>query len=137
MTKLETKLKNLSDISIRDYSYADPAKKDLLHSRAKMLLKELAASLKLEPGSFEIRSNKGGIAASGEITLHADNLYVQVYQPCVSPRLKLQFLIRGCRGRNDYQGLRNREMDVDRSAVGTLILECRSAMRESYNAAAR
>jgi hypothetical protein len=43
-------------------------------------LKALADALRLSSGEFDLRSNKGGIAVSGEVTLHGDDLYVQVSQ---------------------------------------------------------
>ena len=41
-------------------------------------LSKLAKLLNLPKGTFEVRSNKGGDAVSGEVTLHSENLYVQV-----------------------------------------------------------
>jgi hypothetical protein len=41
----------------------------------------LAAALGFGAGDYDLRSNEAGIAVSGEITLHADRLYVQASQP--------------------------------------------------------
>ena len=49
--------------------------------------------------------NLGGIAVSGEVTLHHDRLYVQICQPAT--RCDSGILIRTCRGRKDYTGGRN------------------------------
>ena len=57
--------------------------KEAFHRTARRQLKLLAAALGLPTGGFDLRSNKGGIAVSGEVTLHADHLYVQ----CASPEL--------------------------------------------------
>ena len=65
-------------------------------------LKKLAAELGLAPGSFEIRSNKAGIAVSGEVTLHHDRAYIQVGQFGLSSGHGI--LIRTCKGRKDYTG---------------------------------
>jgi hypothetical protein len=54
--------------------------KRLFHSRARSQLRRIATALGLEPGSYDLRSNQAGIAVSGEITLHGDHLYVQVFQ---------------------------------------------------------
>ena len=51
------------------------------HAEAHARLRLLATSLGLPPGSFDLRSNAGGITVSGEITLHHDGVYVQVSQP--------------------------------------------------------
>jgi hypothetical protein len=59
----------------------DPEAKRLFHVHARRQLLALAAVLGLAPCAFDLRSNQGGIAVSGEVTLHADRLYVQVSQP--------------------------------------------------------
>ena len=59
----------------------DDAQKRRFHATGRKRLKALAAALGFEPGSFDLRCNQGGIAVSGEITLHADTLYVQICQP--------------------------------------------------------
>jgi len=51
------------------------------------------------------RSNPGGIAVSGEITLHHDDVYIQVCQPASGADSGI--LIRTCQGRRDYTGGRN------------------------------
>ena len=56
----------------------------------------------LAPGSFEIRSNKAGVAVSGEVTLHHDRAYIQVGQFGLSSGHGI--LIRTCKGRKDYTG---------------------------------
>lgn len=44
-------------------------------------LRALAKALGFAPKTFDVRSNCGGIAVSGEVTLHHERLYVQVSQP--------------------------------------------------------
>ena len=51
---------------------------------------------------MDVRSNKGGIAVSGEITLHHDEVYVQVSQTFSGADTGI--LIRTCKGRRDYTG---------------------------------
>ncbi len=72
---------------------------------ARARLRQLAAALKLPPGSFDLRSNLAGIAVSGEVTLHHDAVYVQVSQSCMG--VGMGVLFRACRGRRDYTGGRN------------------------------
>jgi hypothetical protein len=83
-------------------SYYDDAAKRAFHSRARRQLKQLADALGLAPGSFDIRSNPGGIAVSGEATLHADHLYVQASQPPTAQDTGILF--RTCQDRKDYHG---------------------------------
>ena len=59
-------------------------------------------ALRLPGGSFDIRSNQGGIAVSGEITLHHESVYVQVSQSALGGNMGI--LIRTCRSRRDYTG---------------------------------
>jgi len=83
----------------------EPDIKRRFHAEACARLPLLAASLVLPPGSFDLRSNAGGIAVSGEITLHHDGVYVQVSQPATGADSGI--LIRTCQGRRDYPGGRN------------------------------
>jgi len=82
------------------------AQKRTFHATAQSRLRQLAMiELQLEPSSFDIRSNKAGIAVSGEITLHHENVYVQVSQPFGG--FDSGILIRTCNGRRDYTGGHN------------------------------
>lgn len=80
--------------------------KEGFHRAARSQLRKLADELGLEKGSYEIRSNRGGNAVSGEIVLHHDHVYVQVSQPVSGPRdgYRSGVLIRTCKGRKDYAG---------------------------------
>jgi hypothetical protein len=80
----------------------DEQQKRRFHTTARSRLNKLAAELALPPGSFEIRSNRAGIAVSGEITLHHDRAYIQVGQFGLSSGHGI--LIRTCKGRKDYTG---------------------------------
>jgi hypothetical protein len=84
-----------------DCSY-EPERKRRFHGKARARLRNLAAELGLPAGSFDLRSNQGGVAVSGEVTLHHDRVYVQVSQPAT--RADSGILIRTCRGRRDYTG---------------------------------
>lgn len=85
-------------------AYNEP-QKHLFHREARKRLQALAEVLCLPRQSYDIRSNKGGIAVSGEVTLHADHLYVQVCLPATDADSGI--LIRTCKGRKDYTGDRN------------------------------
>lgn len=73
-----------------------------LHRHGRVFLRSLAADLGLVPGTYEIRSNKGGPAVSGEVTLHAEHLYVQLFESCI--RRGVSVMYRTCKGRTDYCG---------------------------------
>jgi hypothetical protein len=65
-------------------------------------LKSLAEKLELPEGSYDIRYNPGGIAVSGEATLHHENFYFQLGQiPYWRP----------CKGRKDFVGGANHMLD--------------------------
>ena len=89
----------------------DAGAKRLFHRRARRQLIELARKLNLDPTDYDLRSNEGGIAVSGEVTLHADRLYVQVSQPAT--RADTGILFRSCEGRRDYTGGRNNFASLD------------------------
>ena len=85
----------------RSASY-DAHQKQQFHRNARARLKALAQELKLSPRSYDLRSNAGGIAVSGEITLHHDAVYIQVCQPATG--WDSGVMIRTCKGRRDYTG---------------------------------
>ncbi len=89
---------------INGYSEAAARNKALFHRLGKVLLRCMALDLGYAPGTFAVRNNFAGIAVSGEITLHADDLYVQVSQRSIGG---LDILYRACQGRKDFTGGRN------------------------------
>ena len=94
----------------RPVSYDNKAKR-AFHSRALRQLKHLANALGLEPGAYDLRSNPGGIAVSGEVTLHGDHVYVQACQPVTGHDTGVMF--RACEGRKDYHGGPNHFASLD------------------------
>ena len=80
--------------------------KDAFHTAGKRLLKRIADELGLIKEQFYLRSNHGGIAVSGEITLHTDTLYLQLSQGALF-RGATYILYRRCDGRKDYGSLRH------------------------------
>lgn len=79
-----------------------PEQKRRFHTTARARLRQLALALRLPAGSYDLRSNQGGMAVSGEITLHHEAVYVQVSQSAMGGDMGV--LIRTCRGRRDYTG---------------------------------
>ena len=91
-------------------AYDDEAKR-LFHRNARRQLLELAKALGFAPADYDLRSNQGGIAVSGEVTLHADRLYVQASQSAMG--FDTGVLFRSCEGRRDYTGGRNNFASLD------------------------
>lgn len=89
----------------------DDAQKRRFHSTVRARLRQLAVALRLAGGSFDLRSNQGGVAVSGEITLHHEAVYVQVSQSALGRTMGI--LIRTCRGRRDYTGGHNNFAALD------------------------
>lgn len=85
---------------INAYSSAGSERKRLFHRQAKAFLKALAVDLGLVDGQYDLRSNKAGIAVSGEATLHSDRVYVQVSKS----GFLADILYRSCKGRKDFCG---------------------------------
>lgn len=93
-----------------DTSY-NAENKAAFHRIAKAQLKQVAKLLGADYGEIDpIRSNQGGIAVSGEITLHADNLYIQVEQSCFMRGSDI--LVRSCTSRKDYTGGANKFLSL-------------------------
>lgn len=83
--------------------------KKAFHLVGKSVMKAIADALKLPENSYDIRSNYGGIAVSGEITLHAENIYIQA---SVDNAAGGSILYRVCKGRQDYSGGGNHWMAI-------------------------
>jgi len=83
----------------------DAEAKALFHADGRRALRRLAEALMLEEDTYNIRSNKGGSAVSGEITLHGETIWVQLSLDCRLPEQEVLF--RGVSGRRDYLGDRN------------------------------
>ncbi len=83
----------------------DGEQKKEFHRQARIALRALAKELRFPESSFDLHSNQGGVAVSGEITLHHCRVYIQVCQPATGADSGI--LIRTCEGRRDYEGGRN------------------------------
>ena len=111
-----------------DVGYKSGAKRRF-HKLAEAVLLALADKLGYKPGDFDLRHNQGGIAVSGEITLHSDCLYVQFCQ-C---GMQGEFLWRTCIGRKDYTGGANRWMKWARLADLDNVADCMKSAVEAIN----
>ena len=116
---------SLTNIMSESLSYNYEAK-NAFHRLGKKTLLAVAKSMGLKRGEFDLRNNKGGIAVSGEVTLHTDKAYIQLSQPCYGKDNEV--LYRTCEGRKDYTGGMNNfssvaELeDVDMFTARVLIL---------------
>lgn len=96
---------------INEYSDAAARRKAAMHKDGKTFLKKLATALGLSSSEFTLSSNKAGIAVAGEVTLHADTLYVQMCDSSYNSSLRL--LYRSCKTRKDYSGGTNNYVTLE------------------------
>lgn len=94
----------LQSIMKQDLGYNEAGKRQF-HSAARSALKKVADALNLSKNEYDLRSNKAGIAVSGAVTLHTDNLYVSVEQSSMGGNAHV--LYRSCTDRKDYSGGHN------------------------------
>ena len=87
----------------------DYLRKQRFHRAARTFLKSLVAVLALPAGSYELRTNQGGGAVSGETVLHGEHLYVYVFE---GNRGEARVLYRACAGRRDYSGGSNHYVEM-------------------------
>lgn len=92
---------------INGYSDEGALRKKAFHSKGRAVLRAVAQEMGLQSGSYDIRSNLGGIAGSGEVTLHGEKIYIQFSESC---QPGLDILFRRCEGRKDYCGKQNNWM---------------------------
>jgi hypothetical protein len=123
MTLNITKALLASDIN--GYSDEAQSRKDAFHREGERFLRAFASALGLSRADYDIRSNKGGMAVSGEVTLHADALYVQLFESTQG----VLAMYRQCQGRKDYSGGSNNFVEMpelrDVAAQDKLIAECK------------
>ncbi|MBY0561553.1 hypothetical protein [Hyphomicrobium sp.] len=97
------------------YNYRKPVindaeRKKAFHLHCRRQLERLAEELGLDDDDYDIRSVLGGPAVSGEIILHADQLYVMAQQLPGGGREGLMF--RACKSRKDYIGGQNHFLEL-------------------------
>jgi hypothetical protein len=72
-------------------------------------LRSVAKKLDLAKDEFSVRFNAGGIAGSGEATLHGENIYITVSQLMGRPTV----MYRSCKGQKDFSGGSNNFISVE------------------------
>ena len=109
---MKDKLSTLWQHPMTGYTDTEHAAKVAAHRMARATLKKLALDyLMLPVAEYSIRSNMAGPAVSGEVTLHANTLYLQIGQS-MSPGACI--LYRRCNGMKDYSGGRNHFAAIDK-----------------------
>ena len=88
----------------------NPEAKKAFHRVAAKYLKRLRPELSMYGSAAPLRHNQGGIAVSGEITLHFELLYVQVAQMSFGRDTIVMF--RECKSLKDYTGGQNHFADA-------------------------
>lgn len=104
--------------------YNDKAKRRWLNA-ARKAARSVAKDLGLAPGTFDVRTNKGGIAVPGEVTLHGETIYLCL--GTAMPGGELVGFARSCQGRKDYTGGINRWIST-RMTFDKMVQVCREAM---------
>lgn len=94
----------LQVLAIRGVAYDEPAKARF-HADGRAAMRRLADALGLDPSRYDIRSNRAGPAVSGEITLHGEELWVQLSLGAMGPDNEVCY--RRVRDRHDHCGERN------------------------------
>lgn len=84
------------------FSNTGEARKKAMHKEGAVLLTQLAAEIGINPTQYKVRSNTAGDGVSGEVTLHADMLYLQMSESCIAPGLQIMY--RTCKDQKDYTG---------------------------------
>ncbi len=104
--------RSLCATGLNGYSDEGYAAKEAFHRDAQKFLHGIAKALGFAPGSYDVRSNKAGMAVSGEVTLHSDDLYVQLSEGAMGPGV--QALYRSCDSRKDYYGHQNHFAGIEK-----------------------
>jgi hypothetical protein len=84
--------------------------KDEFRWLGRRILNYIAQEMGLEKGTYEIRWNPGGIACSGDHTLHTERAYLDLSDNTGSG----WFFYRTCKGRKDYGGGQNQIVTWER-----------------------
>lgn len=100
----EIRSKPILPMLFKAKAWLDPDGKRAFHTEASRSLRDLARELGLSRADYDLRSNKAGQAVSGEVTLHAERIYVQISNPFTAGS---EILYRRVSGRSDYHGGRN------------------------------
>ena len=88
-----------------------PDKKRQFKLDALFILKGLAELMQLQHDEYVVRWNEGGIAVSGDATLHTNEVYIHFSQ--LAGGQGTGFMWRTCKGQKDFVGGFNRWADWD------------------------
>ena len=75
--------------------------KNTFHRAAKKVLREMATKFGLATGTYDIRTNLGGVAVAGDTTLHGESIYIAFTPEAIFGK---NFMYRSCKGRRDFAG---------------------------------
>lgn len=100
----------LIPLAHKGVAYDERAKK-LFHSDGRKALRALADALGLPDDCYDIRSDRGGIAVSGSVTLHGMSIYVQLSLDLRDRGREVMF--RKVASRQDHVGERNNWASVE------------------------
>ncbi len=96
------------NLTVGSASYNETAKARF-KKESRALLRKVVKILELEKGTYDLRWNAGGIAVSGDATLHTANVYVSFNLDILD-----WVLVRTCKGRLDYSGGHNHQYNFAR-----------------------
>lgn len=99
----------LVTLARRGFAYDEHAK-TVFHAEARKALQQLAPNLGLNRSDYDLRTNRGGIAVSGETIFHSDSIYLQVSTS--SMMANGEILYRRCSSRSDFYGGPNYFADI-------------------------
>lgn len=111
-----------------NHSSYDYHNKEEYRKLGRRILKSIAEQMGLAKGEFDIRWNPGGIAVSGDHTLHTDKVYLHL-----SGELSW-FYWRTCKGRKDYTGGHNQNVSwtaLFRGGLAPLVAVLKMAQKGS------
>lgn len=112
--------KSLLVSNINAYSEEAASAKALFHKDGKSFLRQLAKLLQL-PTGYRIKSNLAGVAGSGEVILHASNLYIALSEFSAGGP---QLMYRSCEGLSDFRGGQNHFVHLSELANHPSSVEC-------------
>lgn len=108
MLHVNQQLAHLRDVN--GYTEAAASYKEYFHTEGKKFLHDVAKAVGIPTGTYEVRNNKGGMAVSGEVTLHSDRIYVQLQESSLHDGIDVLF--RTVKNRGDYVGGANHRIPL-------------------------
>lgn len=104
-------MNKLEQLRERGIGYNEPVKA-AFKKEVMRLLRAIARAAGLNKDEYRCSYNDGGIAVSGEGTLHTPTRYIQVSDSCIGRGVTV--LVRSCDGLKDYCGHTNHFVSSDR-----------------------